>query len=61
MARELTFRETLLGLMAFAGGIGLIAFAMLAWIEGFQWQTGVFSIGSLYTMSWSWARLTGRA
>ena len=61
MVGELTFRETGLALMAFAGGIGLLVFAMLAWVQGFQWQTGAFSVGSLYTLSWSWARLTGRA
>ena len=46
--------------MAFVGGIGMLAFATLAWIEGYGWETGVFAIGSIYTMAWGWVRLTGR-
>ena len=50
MVRQLTFGEAMLSLMAFAGGLGLLAFATLAWVDGYGWQTGVFSIGSLYTL-----------
>ena len=58
MARELTFGEAMFALMAFFGGIALLAFATLAWLEGYGWETGAFAIGSLYSLSWGWSRLT---
>jgi len=58
---SLTFGEALVALVACLSGVGALAFAALSWIDGYGWQTAVFVIGSILTMSWGWARLTGRA
>ena len=60
MQKQLTFGEALVALMALTAGVGALAFATLSWIEGGGWQTGAFAIGSIYTMSWGWARLLRR-
>ena len=60
MSRELPFADALLALMACVSGVGALALATLCWIEGYGWQTAGFAIGSIFTMSWGWARLTGR-
>jgi hypothetical protein len=61
VSRELPFAEALLGLMACLSGVGALALATLSWIDGYGWQTAVFAIGGIFTLSWGWARLTGRA
>jgi hypothetical protein len=61
VSRELTVGEALVALMACVGSVGALAVATLCWIEGYGWQTAVFAIGSIFTLSWGWARLTGRS
>lgn len=61
MTRTLTFGEALMALMACVSGVGGLALATLSWIYGYGWQTAVFALGGIVTMSWGWARLTGRA
>ena len=58
MEDELTFGQTLTGVIVLFGAIGIFCVALLAVFSGHAWQASLFGAGGLYLSLWSGFRLS---